>query len=109
MSAASGLRCLLKEQKLPAAVESRPRSRNWGGDKEDRLCKAASGYRLWAGAANQAHVPSAEKLADQALALLKQTVAKGAAHMKQDKDLDALRDLADFQKLFAELEVVMKG
>jgi hypothetical protein len=51
--------------------------------------------------------PSSERLAEEAMALLKEAVAKGyknAAHMKQDKDLDALRDRADFQKLLAELE-----
>ena len=39
--------------------------------------------------------------------LLKQAVAKGyknVAHMKQDRDLDPLRDRQDFKKLLAELE-----
>jgi hypothetical protein len=31
-----------------------------------------------------------------------------AAHMKQDKDLDALRDRDDFKKLLAELEAKSK-
>jgi len=45
--------------------------------------------------------------ADRAMAWLKQAVAAGfndAAHMKQDKDLDALRQQADFKKLLAQLE-----
>jgi serine/threonine protein kinase len=49
----------------------------------------------------------AEAEADRAMAWLKQAVAAGykdAAHVKQDKDLDALRDRADFTKLMAQLE-----
>jgi serine/threonine protein kinase len=45
--------------------------------------------------------------ADRAMAWLQKAVAAGykdAAHMKKDKDLDALRDREDFQKLLAELE-----
>jgi serine/threonine protein kinase/tetratricopeptide (TPR) repeat protein len=45
--------------------------------------------------------------ADRSMAWLKQAVAAGyndAAHMKQDTDLDALRQRPDFQKLLAELE-----
>jgi tetratricopeptide (TPR) repeat protein len=45
--------------------------------------------------------------ADRATAFLTQAVAAGykdVAHMKQDKDLDPLRDRADFQKLLADLE-----
>ena len=41
------------------------------------------------------------------MAWLKQAVASGfsdIAHMKKDKDLDALRSRADFKKLLAELE-----
>ena len=41
------------------------------------------------------------------MALLHQAVAKGyknAAHMKQGKDLDPLRDRDDFKKLFSDLE-----
>jgi tetratricopeptide (TPR) repeat protein len=50
----------------------------------------------------------ADAEADRAMAWLKQAVAAGynnAAHMKQDTDLDALRQRPDFQKLLAELEV----
>jgi serine/threonine protein kinase/tetratricopeptide (TPR) repeat protein len=46
--------------------------------------------------------------ADRAMAWLNQAVAAGykdTAHMKEDKDLDALRDREDFQKLLAELKV----
>jgi serine/threonine protein kinase len=44
---------------------------------------------------------------DQAMAALRQAVAKGykdAAQMKKDKDLDPLRGRPDFQKLLAELD-----
>jgi hypothetical protein len=50
---------------------------------------------------------SREKCAQRAIALLRQAVAKGwrhAEHMKQDDDLKALHQRADFQKLLAELE-----
>jgi serine/threonine protein kinase/tetratricopeptide (TPR) repeat protein len=49
----------------------------------------------------------ADAEADRALDWLKQAVAAGyknAAHLKQDKDLDALRDRADFTKLVTALE-----
>src|SRR5262249_11152648 len=44
---------------------------------------------------------------DQAMAMLRQAVAKGykdAAHMSKDQDLDALRQRKDFKDLLAELE-----
>jgi hypothetical protein len=49
----------------------------------------------------------ADTEADQAMAWLKQAVAAGfnnAAHLKQDRDLDALRGRADFLKLVTTLE-----
>jgi serine/threonine protein kinase len=49
----------------------------------------------------------ADAEADRAMAWLKQAVAAGyknVAHLKQDQDLDALRDRADFIKLVAGLE-----
>jgi serine/threonine protein kinase/tetratricopeptide (TPR) repeat protein len=49
----------------------------------------------------------AEPEADRAMAWLTQAVAAGyknAAHMKEDKDLDALRDRVDFKKLVAGLD-----
>jgi hypothetical protein len=49
----------------------------------------------------------ADDEADRAMAWLNQAVAAGfknAAHMKEDKDLDALRGRADFKKIAAELE-----
>jgi serine/threonine protein kinase len=49
----------------------------------------------------------AKKQADLAMAWLRKSVAVGfadAGHIKQDKDLDALREREDFKKLLAELE-----
>jgi hypothetical protein len=49
----------------------------------------------------------AEAEADQAMTWLKQAVAvgyKNAAHMKRDRDLDVLRDRADFTKLVTALQ-----
>jgi hypothetical protein len=49
----------------------------------------------------------ADAEADRAMAWLTQAAAAGyknVAHMKQDKDLDALRDRADFVKLLTKLE-----
>jgi hypothetical protein len=49
----------------------------------------------------------AEFYADQAMAMLRQAVAKGykaTANMKKGKDLDPLRERADFKKLLTDLE-----
>jgi serine/threonine protein kinase/tetratricopeptide (TPR) repeat protein len=49
----------------------------------------------------------ADAESDRAMAWLRQAVAAGyrdAAHLKQDRDLDALRDRADFTKLLTTLE-----
>jgi len=48
---------------------------------------------------------------DQAIKLLQKAVTAGykdAAHIKKDKDLDALRDREDFKKLVADLDAKMK-
>jgi serine/threonine protein kinase/tetratricopeptide (TPR) repeat protein len=111
------VRFLLKEQKLPAAVESAAKMKEWAGDKAEQLYDAACAYALCAGAAKQAKSPAdgdpgPEKLADEAMTLLKQAVAKGfmnAAHLKQDKDLDALSQRKDFKKLVAGLEAANKN
>jgi serine/threonine protein kinase/tetratricopeptide (TPR) repeat protein len=54
----------------------------------------------------------ADAEADRAMDWLNQAVAAGyrdAAHMKQDKDLDALRDRGDFTKLLTMLEGLRNG
>jgi serine/threonine protein kinase len=109
------LRYLLKEQKLSAAVESAARMKERAGDNAAHLYNAACAYALCA-AAKQANspgtgAPGSERLAQEAMALLKQAVARGykdAAHMKQDNDLDALRQRPDFQKLLADLKEAKK-
>ena len=114
------VRSLLKDQNLAAAAESAAKMKERAGDKAELLYNAACAYALCAGVAEQAkrevadavpETPGSEKLTEEALALLKQAVAQGfknAAHMKQDKDLDALRARADFQKLLAKLEAAKK-
>ena len=50
--------------------------------------------------------------ADQAMAMLRDAVAKGyknAEHMKTDKDLDPLREREDFKKVVAELEAAKEA
>jgi hypothetical protein len=101
------LHYLLKEQKLPDAVESAAKMKELAGDKAEPLYNAACAYALCAATAKKPVAPGSDKLAEEAMSLLKQAVAKGyknAAHMKQDKDLDALRQRADFKKLVSDLE-----
>jgi hypothetical protein len=53
----------------------------------------------------------AQEQADMAMAWLHKAVAAGfsnASHMKQDRDLDALRGREDFKQLLAELELKKK-
>jgi serine/threonine protein kinase len=106
------VRSLLREQQLPAAAESAAKMKERAGDKAEQLYEAACAYGLCAGAAKQAKspvagAPGSEILAEESLALLKQAVAKGfknTARMRQDKELDGLRSLVDFQKLLPKLE-----
>ena len=61
-----------------------------------------------ASAAVKGDVRLQDQYAARAVEILRQAVAKGykdAPHMKQDRDLDALRERDDFKKLLAELEV----
>ncbi|HEV2949358.1 MAG TPA: tetratricopeptide repeat protein, partial [Gemmataceae bacterium] len=106
------VRFLLRAQNLTAAVESAAMMKERAGDKLEQLYDAACEYALCAGAAKQIKNPDAgatgfENLAKEAITLLRQAVSMGykeAAHMKQDKDLAALRNRQDFQMLVAELE-----
>jgi tetratricopeptide (TPR) repeat protein len=110
------VRFLLKQHQLATAVESAAKIMELAGDKPEPLYAAACEYALCAGAAKQATspvagAPGSEKLAEEALALLKRAVANGfknAAHMKKDKDLDALRAREDFKKLLAKLEAAKR-
>jgi serine/threonine protein kinase/tetratricopeptide (TPR) repeat protein len=111
------VRHLLKEQKLEPAVESAAKMKELARDKPDQLYKAACAYALCAAAAKDAKKPIAktpdpEELVKEALALLKQAIAKGhkdAGHMRKNKDLDALRDREDFKELLTELEARTRG
>jgi serine/threonine protein kinase len=115
------LRYLLNKQKLPAAVETAAKMKELAGDKPIQLYDAACAYALCAAVAKKlvadsqkkplANARGSDELAEEAMALLKQAVAKGykdAAHLKQDKDLNALRNRPDFQKLLPELEPAKK-
>jgi serine/threonine protein kinase/tetratricopeptide (TPR) repeat protein len=112
------VRFLLKEQKLAAAVETAAKFKELAGNDKNGIYNAACAYALCAGAAKNPSLPSplpngarGDKLAEEAMGLLKQAVAKGykdVANMKQDKDLNALRDREDFKKLLAELETEKK-
>jgi serine/threonine protein kinase len=108
------VRVLLKERKLPAAVESAAKLKERVDSTANQLYDAACAYALYA---NEASAGSklqvadatalAKKWADEAMAILKQAVAKGykdAEHMKTHDDLKALRPRDDFKKLLAELE-----
>src|SRR5262249_31977470 len=69
--------------------------------------RAVTAAVLRAADRSPAGAKQADAEADRALAWLKQAVAAGyknAAHMKQDKDLDALRDRADFTELMTKLQ-----
>jgi tetratricopeptide (TPR) repeat protein len=103
------VRFLVKEQKLPAAVESAAKMKQRAGEKPDLLYETACMYALCAGATSPGADATrlAKQCAEEAITLLKQAVAKGyknGAHMKQDPDLAPLRPRADFQKLLVELE-----
>jgi serine/threonine protein kinase len=106
------VRHMVKEQKLEAAVESAAKMKELAGDKPDQLYKAVCAYAVCAVAVKDAKKTVAktsdpEELVKEAMALLKQAIAKGykdAAHMRENKDLDALRGREDFKKLSTELE-----
>jgi hypothetical protein len=76
--------------------------------KEDWY-NAACGYALCVPPADKAE--SGEKYAIRAVELLRLAVAKGykdAAHLKEEADLDPLRQRDEFKKLLADLEAANK-
>jgi hypothetical protein len=107
------VRYLLKEQKLPGAGVSAAKMKKRGGDNATGLYNAACLYALCAGAAKSPSPPAplpdgarGEKLADEAMQLLRQAVAKGykdIKHLKKDEDLRTLREREDYKKLLQEL------
>jgi tetratricopeptide (TPR) repeat protein len=81
--------------------------RSDGASLYNAACMRAVTAAVLKGAAGADAARLANEEADRAMAWLKQAVAAGyrhAAQMKQDRDLDALRDRADFARLVAELE-----
>jgi hypothetical protein len=107
------VRFLLNERKLREATESAAKMKERASDKPDQLYAACRAFALCAAAASkqEANAPLANRSAEEAMALLKQAVAKGfrsAPHMKEDNDLDALRGREDFRKLLAALERAKK-
>jgi hypothetical protein len=84
------------------------------GDTYDAACAFARCGPL---ALKDASLPESKRqelarsYADEAMALLRQAVARGwkdAAHMQQDPDLNPLRNRDDFKKLIADLEAAAK-
>jgi serine/threonine-protein kinase len=76
-----------------------------GNPSAGLLYGAACVYALAAGKVQDA--PLVERYAVRAVALLRAAVVKGyrnVAHLKQDTDLDALRQRPDFQAVLADLE-----
>src|SRR5262249_34979339 len=82
-----------------AEVEELTKASEWSADQwYDFACAYA--------VASGQIADRAREYADRAMELLRRAVKAGfkdAAHMKQDKDLDALREREDFKKLLAEM------
>ena len=75
-------------------------------------CKLYRNYRKSANLDAAKRQAATKFYADQAMVMLRDAVGKGykdAAHMKEDTDLDPLRQREDFKKLLAELEVKQKA
>jgi hypothetical protein len=106
---AAAISALAKKEKQPAkaaaAADLLADNAKIPGDLYDAAC----GYALCVPLADKPETK--EQYAARAVALLRQAIAKGykdAAHMKQDTDLDALRQRDDFKKLLADLEAATK-
>jgi serine/threonine protein kinase len=103
------VRFLLKEGMLPAAVESAVKMTELAGDNAEPLYAAARANALSAGAAKKRGedaTPLAKQCADEAVRVLKQAIRNGyknAASVKQERDLDAIREREDFKNVLAEL------
>jgi tetratricopeptide (TPR) repeat protein len=84
-----------------------------GNVENGTLYNAACVYaRAARGAPPQTGSPHDEQYADRAVELLRQAVQQGwkdVAHIKQDSDLDGLRQRPDFQQLLADLEAKAAG
>jgi tetratricopeptide (TPR) repeat protein len=112
---------LSPERERPAVRMNRARSRARGARVDaalaeaEELAKNADANTLYyaacvfalAASERDGRSSAKEDRAGRAVVLLRQAVAKGykdAEHMKQDDDLNALRQRDDFKKLLAELE-----
>jgi hypothetical protein len=103
------VRYLLKEKQLAAAVATAAKMKDRASDDAGRLYGAACVYARCAAAAKSslADASGSDKLAEEAMALLKQAVAKGYKdidHLKNDNDLKSLREREDFKKLLKEVK-----
>jgi hypothetical protein len=102
-------------EKSKDAAGCRATAEMWEGLRRtdaDSLYNAACYRAVTAAVVRAADKPGAaakeaDAEAERAMAWLRQAVAAGykdVAHMRKDKDLDALRGRADFRKLLADLE-----
>jgi serine/threonine-protein kinase len=100
---------LAKKEKQPARAAAAADLLTDNARGPDDLYAAACGYGLCVPLADKPE--TREKYAARSVELLRQAVAKGykdAAHIKEDADLDALRQRDDFRKLVADLEATAK-
>jgi len=99
--AISALACQKKPGKVTEAAELLAANAPNAGD----VYNAARGYSLCVPLTDKPE--SKEKYASRAIELLKQAIGKGykdVGYIKDDSDLDPVRDRDDFKKLLAELE-----
>jgi hypothetical protein len=109
--------CAAQRDQL-AALGAASKLRDLGWDPPDDAYDAACALALCIPIVEKDEKASKEDRAkqlqfygDQAMAMLRDAVAKGykdAAHMKKDTDLDPVRSREDFKKLVAELEAAAK-
>jgi hypothetical protein len=93
-------------------VQSAAKMKELAGDNPDRLYQAACAYALCAAKSPSSSAASAsnqerEKLAEEAIGLLKQAVAKGyqdVGGLRGNMDLAALQERTDFKNLLVQLD-----
>jgi len=102
---------LLKEPKLPAALESALKMKERAGDKPDhftvrRVCMRCVRRRRRNEESGRRHsrLRGVCRRSDGALEASRRRGYKNTAHMNKDTDLDPLRGREEFKKLLAELE-----
>ena len=100
---AAGLAVLLAKNDLPKARQAAEQLAELATRPVD-YCRAACGFARLSPIGDK---DAREKDAQRAMNLLRQAVAKGFkddTYMKEEKDLDSLREREDFKKLIAELK-----